>query len=131
MINTPNGFIYVGVVTVGSYLVQYTREGSMLTCETYHDDPEILTKVAAELHVNLCSKIAYHKLVHPARPEYNQRGYTTYHSSAGVREWAGSSNIMIYDSPVGFTNNYCPHERELVQLFTSSYNKCTKCGAEQ
>jgi len=28
---TPIGFIYRGVVTVGTYLVHYTREGSMLT----------------------------------------------------------------------------------------------------
>ena len=125
---TQNHFAFHGTVTVGTYLVPYTRQGSLLTCETLHDDRDMLEKVAKALCVTLCSQVAYSTVL--------GYGVNIYRSQASVSEWAGMCIVSIVPVkvPIGFglaARGECEHSWETKQLFISSYQVCTKCGVEK
>lgn len=111
-----------GIIAMGTYLVEWYRQGDKLGVRMYHDDPDMLWKVSAKKHLTLVGEV-----------EKQQHGMVREMRST-VSQWTSSGCITnpamwITDPLPAFGG--CNHEWQRIQLFTSSYNKCIKCGAEE
>jgi hypothetical protein len=121
-------FEHMFCLDIGSYKVMCKRTGSVLSCTTWHVDKQILQKVADRLGVTLYTE--------PSFEVKDSQHKRVYEMAAEVLEWSARANITMpisFSGPIGFglAGRQCHHEWENVQLFTSSYSKCTKCGVEQ
>jgi hypothetical protein len=113
---------YRELLVFGTNMVECLRFGNKLGVHIYHDDPNMLHKVAARKFLTLVGEIETIK--HGMAREM----WCT------VAEWSSSCMINLPDGvsiSSAALSGGCDHEWELVQLFTSSYSKCTKCGEER
>jgi len=116
---------YESAVEIAPYLVGWYRQGEKLGVRIYHNDPLILEKVANKLHLRLIGEIEAQQ----------HNNYTEMRCS--IFEWSDTGCVINFpvSAPAGFAYHVlpasgCVHEFEAVHLFTSSYQKCIKCGKE-
>lgn len=119
---------------IGSHKIMCKRTGSVLSCTTWHVDERILHKVANKLGVTLYTQPSFEIIKSVFDIDKSDKSdMPMYEMSAEVLEWSTRVNNYTLKLPAGISivGMKCQHEWELVQLFTSSYSKCTKCGVEQ
>jgi hypothetical protein len=113
---------YTKMMVVGTYMVQWYRQGNKLGVRIYHDDPAMLEKVAAKKGLTLVGEI-----------ERQESGMVR-EMRCTVAQWSSSCVIRLpegYSLQMTSVPQRCDHEWETVLLFSSFYQKCTKCGEEQ